>query len=158
MEEFDFRSPEAIKNFNPLTIYTDGACRGNGSELAIAGWGFVTEKMVKKSGVVRGRSTSNSAELEAIRQALLYSMENNYPDVIIYSDSDYAINSVSQWNIEKLIKGQKKANYSLIKDIIFLISLFSFVDFKWVKGHSEDSMNDIADALAVNATYDYVGL
>lgn len=134
-----------------LEIYTDGACRGNGSDAAKASWGYVVlenhEKIHEDCGLVKGKQTNNTGELMAIYEAIYYALENNEESVTIYSDSRYCIDSLSIWNIEKKRKGEYKANYHLIKDILALMEDID-VSFEWVKGHDNNYFNEVADNLA----------
>jgi len=135
-----------------LEIYTDGACTGNGTDWATASWGYVVVEndiiISEDNGFVRGKQSNNTGELTAIAEAILYAIKNDYDEVLIYSDSRYSIDSLTVWNIEKRRKGQKKANYDLIKDILGLMGQID-VSFEWVKGHSENYLNDYADRLSI---------
>ena len=136
-----------------MEIYTDGACRGNGTENAKASWGFVVIEngtdVYSDCGFVKGKQTNNTGELMAIYEAIYYAIEKEENSVLIYSDSRYCIDSLTIWNIEKKRKGEHKANYYLIKDILALMEDLD-VSFEWVKGHDNNYFNDIADNLANN--------
>lgn len=134
-----------------LEIYTDGACLNNGKPNAKAGWGFVVlehgNKIKECSGLVKGHQTSNTGELTAISEAIYYACEKCYQSILIYSDSRYCIDSLTVWDIEKRRKGKRKANYELIKNIKEIMDSID-VSFEWVKGHSDNCYNDMADKLA----------
>lgn len=139
-----------------LKIYTDGACVNNGSPKAKAAYGFVVienDQVIHKEGErCEGAQTNNVGELTAILKAMFYCLEGGYESATIYSDSKYAINSITEWNIEKKIKGQKKKNYDLIKECKYLFERQEIeFDFVWIKGHSDDYFNDMADSLATGA-------
>lgn len=79
-----------------VDIYTDGACRGNGKENAIGGYGIVfqyngNQKEVKKAVV---NTTNNIMELTAVIDAL--SMLKEPCEVTLYSDSAYVVNAINQ--------------------------------------------------------------
>lgn len=135
-----------------LNIYTDGACKANGSPNAIASWAFIAldencEREFEAKGIVEGLQTNNTGELTAILKALQYAISRNHECCAIFSDSLYAIDSISKWNIEKKVKGQPKKNYDLIKGIQYFLELID-VSFHWVKGHDGDYWNTQVDALA----------
>lgn len=150
-----------------LSIYTDGACSGNGKDGARAGWGFVVVNdggsivytrygRVKRTQAYRSKlfhnvmSTNNSGELMAIYEALGYCVDNRIKNVNIFSDSQYCINSLTKWDIEKRRKGRLKANYNLIKEIKLLLGEVS-ASFYWVKGHEDNFFNNMADELATGS-------
>lgn len=135
-----------------IRIYTDGACAKNGSDDAKASWALIAVNnresypFLTISGAVEGKQTNNMGELIAILKAIETSEQEGFESVVIYSDSKYAINSICHWNIEKKVRGKRKKNYELIKEIKSLIKVSS-CDFEivWVKGHSGDKFNDLAD-------------
>lgn len=139
-----------------LKIYTDGACTGNGYNGAKAAWSFVVLEGDKvkhtEAGRVEGNQTNNVGELTGIKKALEYSIAHDDEGAIIYTDSEYSIHSITLWDIEKKVKGKQKKNYELIKEIKDLY-FNSGLEFKlnWVRGHSEDYYNDMADRLANSA-------
>ena len=75
-------------------------------------------------------------------------------DVLIYSDSAYAINTFSNWmyNWERngWVKGDGKVpeNLEIVK-AFFDISKIIEVNFVKVKGHSKNPFNELADNLAI---------
>lgn len=138
-----------------IQIYTDGACSNNGKPYAKASWAYVVVIDGEKEssnfghayGLVEGKQTNNTGELTAIKEALLY-LKGKGQGGTIFSDSRYAIDSLTVWDIEKKKKGKRKENYELIKSIIDLIQSLDFeVKFEWVRGHAGNEWNDMADFL-----------
>ena len=134
-----------------LEIYTDGSCSNNGSENAKASYAFIVlqnkRKVYEENGLVEGRQSNNTGELTAIKKAIQHAIDKDHESVLIYSDSRYCIDSLTIWDIEKTTKGKTKANYELIKSIMFLMECID-VSFEWVKGHNDNYFNDMADQLA----------
>lgn len=105
-----------------------------------------------------GHSTNNIAELSAITAALKYihretdisSSDENL--IIIYSDSQYAINCITKWYPVWLAKkktGDKK-NVDLIAKAWYYytrIKAQSNISIEWVKGHSGVWGNERCDEL-----------
>lgn len=137
------------KKPKPLLCFTDGAAKSNGKH-ANAGWGvFIPKFKYYNSGSMKG--TNNQAELEAVRQLLLYlSTINLYSSVLIYTDSKYVIGIFVNNNKYKL-------NAELIKEIIKLREDIKVkVGFKHVKAHTNkkdfiSKCNAVADKLASDA-------
>lgn len=153
------------KKENHYTFYTDGACSNNGKHGAKASRAFYCiehDFLDAQLCNTVDQPTNNIAELKAIQFALLYAFsetvvnpELNAKDLTIkiYSDSQYAIKSLTEWDIEKKTKGQKKKNYELIKQIQNEIDHFKKVEFEWVKGHDGNTYNEKVDQAAQRLLY-----
>ena len=79
---------------NTVTIYTDGACRGNPGP---GGWGAVLEYNGKRRTMYGGEnnSTNNRMELTAVIMAL---EALRFPcDIDLYSDSKYVLQGITEW-------------------------------------------------------------
>ena len=136
------------------TIYTDGACSGNPGP---GGWGAVIfdekEKQYNISGNVKD-TTNNRMELMAPIMALkkVKSMSN----VMIFTDSTYVKNGITEW-IKKWEKnGWKSSSKKPVKNKDLWIKLNDLcqknkVQWKWIKGHSNNKYNNLADDLATEA-------
>lgn len=125
------------------TIYTDGAYSRQHDEGAFAyvilnGENTVVERKAYKIT----KETNNRAELKAIIAAF-----NRLPDdadeVDIYSDSQYALNTLSgQW--------QQKSNEDLFKvwrKVRAEHKNIKHITYNWVKGHNGNVYNEICDQL-----------
>ena len=92
------------------------------------------------------------AALEAVRAL------DDSPLVVV-SDSTYVVNCFRDaWWRGWLARGwttsakQPVANRDLWEPLVDLVESRGDVTFRWVKGHSGDTMNDLVDRLAVAAT------
>ena len=137
-----------------IDIYTDGSSTG---KVGPGGWAFV----VVDSGIITARAyggqdgtTNNQMELYAVTQALKYIHEKLHDEFpcTIWSDSQYVVRGINEyypkWNLQmkmgkKLIKNQ--AFWLELKEVR---NLLTNVEIKWIKGHSGNEYNDIADKLA----------
>ena len=144
-----------------INIYTDGACVGNPGP---GGWAAIIIKENKKKELFGGEklTTNNRMELTAAIRGLEYchSEEGEQPslkEIKIYTDSIYLKEGITVW-IEKWEKNNwKTSDKKNVKNIDLWKKLKEFtksiqVDWCWVKGHSGDPMNDLADKLAKEAT------
>ena len=128
-----------------IEFYTDGACSGNPGPCGY-GWLKRDGDDYHEKCQYLGRGTNNIAELMAIKSSL-ESVEDRDRPVRIYSDSSYSIGV--------LVKGWKaKANRELILEIRDLISEFSDLELRKVKGHSGHPLNERADDLATSTLED----
>lgn len=110
------------------------------------------------SEVLQGpRQTNQRAELTAVKRAL--DVAPRHRDITIFTDSKYAIDSVTSWYVNwsknGWITAAKKPveNRDLIEPIRAKIDERDLLKvqtlFEWVKGHNDDPGNTAADKLAV---------
>ena len=138
---------------NEITIYTDGACSGNPGK---GGWGAILiyakeEKYLSGSNQL---TTNNQMELTATIEALKAIVKPC--KIALYTDSQYVKNGISTWIFNWKKNGWKTANKKPVANKDLWIELDKYVkihsvNWFWVKGHSGDHYNEIADQLAVNA-------
>ena len=134
-----------------LIIYTDGAARGNpgpGGYGAILMWGDKTKELSQGYRL----TTNNRMELMAVIAALKALTRQNI-SLVIYTDSQYVLNSVEKKWLDTWIrtdfKGGKK-NKDLWMEYHRLAKNYS-IKFIWVKGHAENIYNIRCDELATAA-------
>ncbi len=136
-----------------ITIYTDGAARGNPGP---GGYGIVLiagKHRKELSGGFR-LTTNNRMELLAVIKAL-EALKISDSRVTIYTDSRYVADAVTKgWVFRWEQKNfKKKKNPDLWKQFLELYRKHQ-VNLIWVKGHSRIKENERCDHLAVEASYD----
>src|SRR6185437_4267761 len=133
-----------------LTIYTDGAARGNpgpGGYGAVLHWGNTIKEI---SGGYK-HTTNNRMELMAVIAALQL-LKRDHLNITIYSDSAYVVNSVEK----KWVFGWEKKGYAGKKNADLWAQFLQYyrkhnVKFVWVKGHADNKWNNRCDELATAA-------
>lgn len=132
------------------TVYTDGACSGNPGP---GGWAWVVPEGPFASGADPA-TTNQRMELTAALSAV----RANPGALEVLSDSTYVVNCFRDRWWEAWIrrgwvnsKRQAVANRDLWEPLVNEV-LARDVELRWVKGHSDDRWNDLADRLAVEAT------
>lgn len=141
----------------PVVVYTDGACSGNPGP---GGWAWAVAPQGQPSGAGGEANTTNQRmELAAVLEALRALGGNDRP-IVVVSDSTYVVNCFKDgwwrtWRRNGWRNSQRKpvANVDLWEPLIEL-AVGGGVEFRWVKGHSGDAMNDLVDRLAVEAAAD----
>ncbi len=134
-----------------ITIYTDGAARGNPGP---GGYGIVLlsgQHRKELSGGYR-YTTNNRMELMAVIVALeALKMEGS--DVTVYTDSRYVADAVNKgWVFNWVAKRFKdKKNPDLWLRFLEIYKKHN-VKFLWVKGHNNNPLNERCDQLAVAAS------
>jgi ribonuclease HI len=133
-----------------VTIYTDGACKGNPGP---GGWGawLAWGRHEKELWGGERLTTNNRMELTAVIQAL--SSLKRPSRVAIYTDSEYVRNGITTWIHGWKQRGWKTADKKPVKNIELWQRLDALaaqheVDWHWVRGHTGDPGNERADQLA----------
>ncbi|WP_066963796.1 ribonuclease HI [Microbulbifer sp. Q7] len=133
-----------------VTIYTDGACRGNPGP---GGWGALLKSGDAEKELCGGESltTNNRMELMAAIQAL--DALNQRCQVDLHTDSQYVRQGITGWIHNWKRNGWKTANKKPVKNADLWQALDEAiahhdVQWHWVKGHSGNPGNERADALA----------
>ncbi|MGD9597551.1 MAG: ribonuclease HI [Steroidobacteraceae bacterium] len=136
-----------------VTIYTDGACRGNPGP---GGWGVLLlagEHRRELSGADRA-TTNNRMELTAVIRAL--EALKRPVAARLYTDSEYVRRGISEWLPAWKARGWKTAAKKPVKNQDLWEALDAAasrhrVQWHWVKAHSGIEGNERVDALANEA-------
>lgn len=135
----------------PTVAYTDGACIGNPGP---GGWAWVVDGGGYRSGA-EAASTNQRMEVQAVLDAV-----RSIPgELTIVSDSTYVVKCFNDrwyegWERRgwKNASKQPVANQDLWRPLVGLyLERAHEITFRWVKGHSGDRFNDVADRLATEA-------
>ena len=133
-----------------VTLYTDGACKGNPG---IGGWGALLKYGEHEKALFGGNpdTTNNRMELMAVIEGL---RTLKRPCIIdIYTDSKYVMQGMSEWLVGWKARGWKTANKQPVKNVDLWQALDTEagkheIKWHWVKGHAGHDGNERADALA----------
>jgi len=132
-----------------VKIYTDGACSGNPGR---GGWAAIIldDGKIEKICGASENTTNNRMELIAVISALKYVKDEN---IEIFTDSKYTKDGIEKWIVNWRKNGWKTTNKKDVKNIDLWQSLDELnqkknVQWSWVKGHSDNEYNNMADELA----------
>lgn len=124
--------------------YTDGGCKNS----SVYGEGGSAYLIIHNGEVVRTaskgflRTTSNRMEILAIISSICSVPEGS--DLLVYSDSQYAINTLSgSW--------KPKKNYDLICKFAECSQKLSSVSFRWVRGYNGNKYNEMVDSMCAES-------
>ena len=144
------------------TIYTDGACSNNPGP---GGWAFYlhTESVKKTISGFEKETTNNRMELIATIKALEYSYAEDFTEIHLYTDSKYVMQGITLWCKSWLKNNWMTASKKPVKNKDLWQQLLNLTSVKtakinwfWVKGHSGDIGNEIADQAARDAITKHV--
>lgn len=148
-----------------MRVFTDGACSGNGRKDAKAGfavWFPDARDLSCARRLPDGEAQTNQrAELSAIHCAVGLLDDGGFhdEDIVIYTDSEYAINCLTKWvpgwasRGWKTTEGKTVLHQDLIKDTTSRLAKFKSHRFVHVRAHTggEDDLskqNDVVDRMA----------
>jgi ribonuclease HI len=133
-----------------VTIYTDGACRGNPG---VGGWGASLEYKGNTKEIFGGEplTTNNRMELMAVIKAL-QALTRRCP-IKVHTDSAYVLNGITTWIESWKKSGWKTSTKKPVKNVdlwqeLDRLNQYYHVEYVKVKGHSGNKGNDRADVLA----------
>jgi ribonuclease HI len=133
-----------------VIIYTDGACKGNPGP---GGWGVLMRYKDQEKTLHGGEllTTNNRMELTAAIQAL--EILRRSCQVQLHTDSKYVLQGITEWMDNWKKRGWKTAANQPVKNAELWRRLDEAIqrhtiEWIWVKGHSGDAGNEMADQLA----------
>ena len=136
-----------------VEIWTDGGCKPNpgpGGWAAILRFGAAEKELTGASAT----TTNNRMELTAAAEAL--EALTRPCTVVLHTDSEYLRNGITRWTTGWVRKnwrnaaGDPVANIDLWQRILAAAKRHE-IDWRWVRGHAGDVMNERADVLATRA-------
>ena len=133
-----------------IEIWTDGACSGNPGP---GGWGALLVAGSNRKELFGGETdtTNNRMELRGAIEAL--NALKKPSTVKLHTDSTYVKDGLTKWIHGWKRNGWKTAAKKPVKNKDLWQALEAAcerhdMEWKWVKGHSGDEGNEIADELA----------
>lgn len=135
-----------------VSLYTDGACRGNPGP---GGWGAILVYGPHERELSGGEreTTNNRMELMAAISGLEALKEKC--SVTLYSDSKYIVDAylegwVEAWRAKGWKRGREPLKNPDLWERLVTLTDYHEVKFVWVKGHNGHSYNERCDALATS--------
>ncbi|WGH91287.1 ribonuclease HI [Auritidibacter ignavus] len=136
-----------------LTVAVDGSALGNPGP---AGWcWYISDEHWAAGGW--DEATNNQGELQAVIE-LLATTANLDTDLHIVADSQYVINSITQWMPGWKKRGWKKKDGKPVQNQQMMIHLDQLmaqaqqagrkIRFDWLRGHTGHELNEAADQRA----------
>jgi ribonuclease HI len=149
----------ASETVSPVTvadlveIWTDGGCRPNPGP---GGWGAVLRYRNAERELSGGESATTNNRMELTAAASALESLTRPCRVVVYTDSEYVKNGITRWHTGWVRRnwrnaaGDPVANMDLWRRLLDAAKPHE-IDWRWVRGHSGDPMNERADVLATEA-------
>jgi ribonuclease HI len=139
-----------LKTSNQVIIFTDGACKGNPGP---GGWGAYLRYQHHEKKMHGGETltTNNRMELTAVIRAL--ATLKKPCSIVLTTDSQYVKNGVTTWLTSWKKNNWKTSAKKPVKNMDLWLQLDQemqkhHVEWLWVRGHTGNAGNEIADELA----------
>jgi len=142
-----------------VTVYTDGACKGNPGP---GGWGALLMYGDKKKEISGGEGHTTNNRMELMGAIMALETLTKPCKVELHTDSQYVMKGVTQWIHGWKARGWKTADKSPVKNDDLWKRLDTArnrheVDWRWVKGHAGHPLNERADELANKGLREFRG-
>jgi ribonuclease HI len=136
-----------------VEIWTDGGCKPNPGP---GGWSAILKykNTIKELSGAEADTTNNRMELTAAASAL--EAITRPCKIILHTDSQYLQNGITRWHTGWVRKNWRNAAGDPVKNMDLWRRILDAakpheIEWRWVRGHSGDAMNDRADELATAA-------
>jgi len=138
---------------DPVEIWTDGGCKPNPGP---GGWAAILrfKGHTRELSGAEPETTNNRMELTAAAWAL--EALTRPCTIILHTDSEYLKNGITRWHTGWVRKNWRNAAGDPVKNMdlwrrILEAAKPHTIEWRWVRGHSGNPMNDRADQLATQA-------
>ena len=133
-----------------VEVWTDGACSGNPGP---GGWGAILSYKGKERELSGGEAMTTNNRMELMGAISALETLTRPCMVALHTDSQYLRQGITAWIHGWKKNGWKTADKKPVKNEELWKRLDAAlkqhkIEWKWVKGHAGDEMNERADALA----------
>jgi ribonuclease HI len=136
-----------------VEVWTDGGCKPNPGP---GGWAAILRfrGVEKELSGAEHATTNNRMELTAAAAAL--EALKRPCRVVLHTDSEYVKNGITRWHTGWVRKNWRSSTGDPVKNMelwqrLLAASAQHKIEWRWVRGHAGDAMNERADALATAA-------
>jgi ribonuclease HI len=133
-----------------VSIWTDGACSGNPGP---GGWGAILRYGEREKELSGGEATTTNNRMELMAAIAALEALSRPCRLELHTDSQYLRGGVTGWIHNWKRNGWRTSDKKPVKNDDLWRRLDAAaarheIDWRWVKGHAGDEMNERADVLA----------
>lgn len=143
----------------PLEIWTDGGCKPNPGP---GGWAAVLRFGAHEREIMGAEAATTNNRMELTAAAAALEALTRPSRVVLHTDSEYVRNGITRWHTGWVRRnwrnaaGDPVANMDLWRRLLDAAKPHE-VEWRWVRGHAGDAMNERADRLATEVRRKLVG-
>ncbi len=136
-----------------VEIWTDGGCKPNPGP---GGWGAVLVSGGQEKALTGAEAATTNNRMELTAAAAALEALTRPCRVVVHTDSEYVRNGITRWSTGWVRKGWRTSGGDPVKNMDLWRRLLDAagrhqVEWRWVRGHSGDVMNERVDQLATEA-------
>jgi ribonuclease HI len=137
----------------PVKIWTDGGCKPNPGP---GGWAAVLCFRGRERELFGGEKATTNNRMELTAAAAALECLTRPCRVIVHTDSEYVRNGITRWSAGWVRKNWRTASGDPVANMDLWRRLLNAakphqIEWRWVRGHSGDVMNERVDVLATRA-------
>ena len=133
-----------------VVAYTDGACKGNPGR---GGWGAWLRWNEHEKRLSGGELLTTNNRMELMGAIMALESLREPCRIVLHTDSQYVMKGITEWMPGWKRKNWKTADGKPVKNVDLWHRLDAArtrheVEWRWVRGHTGDVGNELADQLA----------
>jgi ribonuclease HI len=133
-----------------VVAYTDGACKGNPGR---GGWGAWLRWNEHERRLSGGELLTTNNRMELMGAIMALESLREPCRIVLHTDSQYVMKGITEWMPGWKRKNWKTADGKPVKNVDLWHRLDAArtrheVEWRWVRGHTGDVGNELADQLA----------
>ncbi len=136
-----------------VEIWTDGGCKPNPGP---GGWAAIMRFKGVEKELTGGAAATTNNRMEMTAAAAALEALKKPSKVVIHTDSEYVKNGITRWMTGWVRKNWRSSTGDPVKNMDLWRRILDAekphkVEWKWVRGHAGNTMNERADRLATEA-------
>ena len=136
-----------------VEIWTDGGCKPNPGR---GGWAAVLRYKGTEREMSGGEAATTNNRMELTAAAMALESLKRPCDVVLHTDSQYLKDGITRWHTGWVRKNWRTAGGDPVKNMDLWRRILDAakphtIDWRWVRGHNGDEMNERVDVMATAA-------
>ena len=136
-----------------VEIWTDGGCKPNPGR---GGWAVVLRYKGSEREMSGGEAATTNNRMELTAAAMALESLKRPCNVVLHTDSQYLKDGITRWHTGWVRKNWRTAGGDPVKNMDLWRRILDAakphkIDWRWVRGHNGDEMNERVDVMATAA-------